>query len=455
MTTTGGKCSIAMKKYLSIGKFLENNNAHFYEALDCLEMLGAIHPRMGKSITFLNPDKKLVDEIIKKAGSDDPEEAIEMVQSLILQGEYKTGADFEKFKSDIPTLYGSKLVVKGVKGDTVEIDGGKLTPSKLFKPYTRSRKGLTTTMIVWDLDGHVEYKKAPAADYSNLKKNHENRAKKGGNEMNANDVAADLTAYSRDNNSKVIQRLDQWASAADDKSKLTFKYVCTKSPLIDYLLIFCSGIFGTFAKDGEVKEGAYRDLQGDLPSSIDKSDQHFTACVGVNRGNSKKIADLYKSFDSDLKDTLMNGTDLYNLHAFIYYAYNALKCGQDDSSVNVNDMIIGCARDACGGRIRANGHKMLEPAAFGLTDAVDLSAYYQDFLAKVAFRAPISGDVVDTVKGAGEDDDDEDDDGDETEEIYSDFNDVMEDSGSFKMSESAMRELRNYMAAHGKCPLVR
>jgi hypothetical protein len=452
--TTGGKCNIAMKKYLSIGKFLENHNAKFYDVLDCLEMNGALHPRMGKSITFLNPDKKYVDEIIKKASGDDPEEAVEMVQSLILQGEYKTGADFEKFKSDIPTLYGSKLVVKSVKGDTVEIDGGSLTLNKTFKPYTRSRKGLTTTMVVWDLSGHVEFKSAPAADYSNLKKNHDSRAKKGGNEVSAADIADDLSAYSRDNNGKVIKRLNQWATYAsgDEKTKRTFQYIGTKSPLIDYLLIFCSGVFGALAADTETKDGAYADLFSDMPNSIDKSDQHFTACVGVNKGNSKKIGDLYKSFDSDLKDTLINGTDLYNLHAFIYYAYNVLKCGQDDSSVNANDMIIGCAKDCCGCRIRANGAKMLEPSAFGLSSAVDMSGYYQDFLAKVAFRAPVSSDVVNTVEGAGEDDDDDDD--DDHEDVYSDFNDVMEDSGSFKMSESAMRELRNYMAAHGKCPLA-
>lgn len=450
MTSKGGACKIAMKKFVSIGKFLEKHNEKLYEVLDCLELIGAIHPPNGKSLTFLNPSKKYVDEIIKKAESDDVDDAIEMVQSLILQGDYKNGADFEKFKSDIPTLFGTKLIVKSVKGDTVEIDDGTLTPSKHFKPYTRARKGRTTTLCVWDLDGRVEFKKAPQADYSNLKANYEGRAKKGGNEVGSSAISADLADYSRKNNGKVMRRLNQWASSVESdekaKEKLTFQYIGTKSPLIDYLLIFCSGLFATLSADAEVKDGAYNELFSSMPEPIDKSNQQFTACIAANKGNNKKIAELYSTYNKDLKDTALDGASLYNLHAFIYYAYNVLKCEQEDSSVDATSMIISCARDC--GQLKSGGARMLEPSSFGLSNPVDMTAYYQDFLAKVAFRAPVSSDVISVVEGAGDDSDDDDD-----EHIYSDFNDVMEESGAFKMSASAMRELRNYVAAHGKCPV--
>ena len=96
----GGAGNKKMKKFPRIIDYLEAHHKDIYDLIDDLAMHGALTPKRGGSITFLIPDKKYIAKIRKSIESDKPEEATDMIGSLILLDLFETANDFAEKQDD-------------------------------------------------------------------------------------------------------------------------------------------------------------------------------------------------------------------------------------------------------------------------------------------------------------------------------------------------------------------
>ena len=85
-----------LTKFCRIFQWVENKDREFAEAIKDLCMEGALTP-FGKStgVTFLFPDKKFRKEIIDKAYSDDADDAIKLINTLIIPDNLKQSSEFK------------------------------------------------------------------------------------------------------------------------------------------------------------------------------------------------------------------------------------------------------------------------------------------------------------------------------------------------------------------------
>jgi len=101
-----------VKKHCSILNYVRHEDSDLYELVQDLCLGRMFNPRrQAAGVTFLHPSKALVKELQKMAGSDDPEKAVEHLQSLILVDHLPSINDFDAKKTDIPTFRGKKLPV--------------------------------------------------------------------------------------------------------------------------------------------------------------------------------------------------------------------------------------------------------------------------------------------------------------------------------------------------------
>lgn len=174
-TKKGGKVSKGVVKYHRISDYLEQSHPDVFQLLQNTGLYSALAPRRGVGRTFLLPDAKLTKKILKISESMELETASDMVGALIVQMHLATPEDWMKYKDDIPNANGKKVVVKGIKGDTVEIEGGTLTLDKKFVPATRLGKAVRGNTAVWKFKGEPELV-TPDSTF----KYHRPGAKKGG-----------------------------------------------------------------------------------------------------------------------------------------------------------------------------------------------------------------------------------------------------------------------------------
>ena len=122
--TMSGKKKTQLVKYCRIFQWVEEQDSDFAGAIRdlCLEgMLSA--GRHSSGVTFLYPkEKSYRQEIIDKAYGEDADEAIKMVESLIIPDALLNGADFKDH--DIGSRLGVKFDVKSAGTSKVELDGG-------------------------------------------------------------------------------------------------------------------------------------------------------------------------------------------------------------------------------------------------------------------------------------------------------------------------------------------
>jgi hypothetical protein len=175
-----------------------------------LAMHGSLTPRRGGCITFLLPDDKLVKEIRKTIESDRPEDATDMLSALILTDLFEDASDFKEKQDDIPNLLGKRLVIKGISGNKVMVDGGELTVDAKFKPFERQGTAKRGNLAVWNLKGTVDYQNAPAATFKNIKKG--GKPKKGGDESDDK-----LKALMMDIVDKEVKSVAEGTKGADGK----------------------------------------------------------------------------------------------------------------------------------------------------------------------------------------------------------------------------------------------
>jgi hypothetical protein len=264
-------------------------------------MHGNFTPRRGGSITFLNPDAAYIKEIKKAAESDKPEEATDMIDSLILMDLFEKPEDFASKKDDISTLLGTRLIVKSVTPSKVIVDDGEITSDPKFKPFERHGSAKRGNMAVMNLKGRVKYEGAPkAAPRKNGKKSAPKTAEGGGSDDELHQIkckiikdkfaAIESDKKSADGNRycPLLNAVTRLLRVFCDPNEATFYEECrrakcllTMCPAIDFFLLYCNPL--VFARDrilAAYKKGVdqdnnvdcYRDFCNSYDSPAYKSD---------------------------------------------------------------------------------------------------------------------------------------------------------------------------------------
>jgi hypothetical protein len=138
-----------LKKFCRLGKFIEQNEPDLFQVFDDLCIMFLLKPERGTDgITLLLPEEASYKKsIIDAAYSENPDEAIKILKSLILKGCFKEAADFKRNKP-INRL-DHEIAIDEVKGDVVKLANGlTLKKSKKFVPIS-SREN----MAVFEISG--------------------------------------------------------------------------------------------------------------------------------------------------------------------------------------------------------------------------------------------------------------------------------------------------------------
>lgn len=242
-----------MKKFPSILKYLEAHHSEIYNLIEDLGMEGSLIPKRQSGLTFLLPGKTYTNKIRKTMESSKPEDASDMLLSLIIPVCLDSVSAFEKFQDDIPNLLGKRIIVKSISGNKVLIDDGELTLDTNFSGFERFGRGTRGNLAVWDLKGEVEYQKAPPATYKYLKSTKKGvvgKGKKvGGSDFDLSNLVEDTIEKEvksikdglKENGKFVSPMLNVVArilrGLKDDHLKLAARCLLTKCPIIDFFIL--------------------------------------------------------------------------------------------------------------------------------------------------------------------------------------------------------------------------
>lgn len=127
--------SKGVSKQCSILNYIRKADEDLHELIQDLCIGKMLIPRKGSpGITFLRPDKELFNQIQKMASGDEPEKAIETLQSLVLLDCMSSLGEFNEKKTDIPTYLRKKLQVDKVDSKKVTLaNGAEIVPDNDFQ----------------------------------------------------------------------------------------------------------------------------------------------------------------------------------------------------------------------------------------------------------------------------------------------------------------------------------
>lgn len=146
--------SKVLKKFCSLSKYLEKKDKDFYGAIDDLCLLHYLRPNRGSSgITFLYPkEKSYRDKFISEAYGKNPEQAVSILRSLIIQ---EFLPNYDSFTDNVINTLHQKIDVDEISDKHVKLSNGlKLERDSDFTPmdyrqniavYTISGKGMIPT----------------------------------------------------------------------------------------------------------------------------------------------------------------------------------------------------------------------------------------------------------------------------------------------------------------------
>lgn len=140
-----------LKKFCRLSKYIEQIDKDFYGVFEDLCLTHLLKPTRGSNgITLIYPGEKTYrQKIINTAYSDQPEKAIEMLKSLILQDYYPTPTSFE---GTVVNLLNHKVEIEEVSDKHVKLSKDlKLEKDKDFVPM-----GYRENMAVYTLTGKGE-----------------------------------------------------------------------------------------------------------------------------------------------------------------------------------------------------------------------------------------------------------------------------------------------------------
>jgi hypothetical protein len=134
-------------KHCQIFTWVEAQDPALADAIRHLCLAGLFHPRGRPGVTLLYPkDKSFREEIVSKADGENAEEAVSLIESLVLSDVYRTGADFAQ--KPVGSARGVKLNVESADASRVRLAGGlELVPAEDFRLLTRGEG--TPPLAVW------------------------------------------------------------------------------------------------------------------------------------------------------------------------------------------------------------------------------------------------------------------------------------------------------------------
>lgn len=168
--------SKGVNKHCSILNYIRHADNELYELVQDLCIGRIFVPRRGSpGITFLRPDKNLFKEIQKMASGENPEEAVEAIQSLVLLDNISSLREFDDKRSDIPTFLRKKLPVDKADAKKVTLkNGAEITLDAEFMA-----RGDRPNISVYMISKQLVPTDTEAADFSNAKA----KEKRGGADL--------------------------------------------------------------------------------------------------------------------------------------------------------------------------------------------------------------------------------------------------------------------------------
>lgn len=158
--------SKGVHKHCSVLNYIRHADEELYELIQDLCIGRMFVPKRGSpGITFLRPDKSLLKEIQKMATGDNPEEAVEAIQALVLLDNVSSIKEFDDKRSDIPTYLRQKLPVMSADGKKVTLkNGAEIHPDADFEA-----RGDRANISVYLISKALVPTKTEDSDFSNAK----------------------------------------------------------------------------------------------------------------------------------------------------------------------------------------------------------------------------------------------------------------------------------------------
>lgn len=158
--------SKGVHKHCSVLNYIRHADEEMYELIQDLCIGRMFVPKRGSpGLTFLRPDKSLLKEIQSMASGDNPEEAVEAIQALVLLDNISSIKEFDDKRSDIPTYLRQKLPVMSADGKKVTLkNGAEIHPDKDFEA-----RGDRANINVFLLSKALVPTKTEDSDFSNAK----------------------------------------------------------------------------------------------------------------------------------------------------------------------------------------------------------------------------------------------------------------------------------------------
>jgi hypothetical protein len=161
-----------MQKFPKIISYLEQHREDVFALFDRLGMQGDLNPKRGGSITFLCPSAELAAEISGVIEGPNPENATDMLASLILTDLYTSPSSMTE--GDVRTHLGRVLPVKRIGSQGVTLaNGAVISPNIVppFIPFERKGNAKRDNIAIWSYIGAMwDYESAPLADGGKTKK---------------------------------------------------------------------------------------------------------------------------------------------------------------------------------------------------------------------------------------------------------------------------------------------
>jgi hypothetical protein len=158
--------SKGVQKHCSVLNYIRHADEELYDLIQDLCIGRMFVPKRGSpGITFLRPDKSLLKQIQSMAAGDNPEEAVEAIQSLVLLDNLSSIREFDDKKSDIPTYLRQKLPVMSADGKKVTLkNGAEIHPDPEFEA-----RGDRANISVYLISKSLVPAKTEESDFSNAK----------------------------------------------------------------------------------------------------------------------------------------------------------------------------------------------------------------------------------------------------------------------------------------------
>lgn len=154
-----------LQKYGRIIKYIEDCHTDLYEVIDSLGLYNSFTPRKGCGVTFIVPHGEYLSKLVEETYGPNPDNAINILKSLILLVTLKDTADWDKMRDDIPNLLGQKLKVKKISPRGVLLENGAVLELDSSFQTMESRQN----MAVWKLvKGDIPLD-GPASEYKYVK----------------------------------------------------------------------------------------------------------------------------------------------------------------------------------------------------------------------------------------------------------------------------------------------